>query len=103
MVHKTKKAEMENWGGVIGTKSGEIIEVPSYIQIMSKNRLKVRTQDWSGSHVNIITKKDVENYYKTEARNIMSGFRQLGSIGGDWRMIDNLAEETKYIFEKLGK
>lgn len=31
----------------------------------------------------------------------MSGYRQLGSIGGDWRMIDNIASDCETTFMNI--
>ena len=41
-----------------------------------------------------ITMEDIINYYKYQAPNISSGYRTLAGFGGDWRPIDNLANEV---------
>ena len=88
----SKKTE---WGGVFETKSGEVIQIPSYMSVINKNTIKVRTSDFRGSHVTTIKRT---SKFTHEAG---SGLAGIGDIQGDWRMIQNLTEELAYIFEKL--
>lgn len=100
-------------------KSGELMsqvedafgEVPAYLDIVNKNLIKINVADWQGEREVEITPEDVIEYYDTQARNITSGVRKLGSEVGDWRNIDALAKESLEVFkiinrpalEKLGK
>ena len=45
--------------------------------------------------------EDVVRYYAGDARNISSGMRTLGGITGDWRPINNLAEECLAWFKRV--
>jgi hypothetical protein len=74
------------WGGVFETRSGETVEIPSYMAVINKNTIKVRTSDFRGSHVTTIKRTDV---YRGS---MGSGWAEIGGIGGDWRMIQNLSE-----------
>lgn len=44
---------------------------------------------------------DVVEYYRTQARNIVSGCRQIADIVGDWRPIDELAKTCLEIYKVL--
>lgn len=61
-------------------------------------------------HADIVTQKaktsritvaDVVEYYRTQARNIVNGCRQIGDIIGDWRPIDELAHTCLEIYKVL--
>jgi len=86
-------------------------EVPEYLDIVNKNRIRIKVEDWRGRRWIEITPKDVIEYYDTQARNITSGVRNLAGHLGDWRNIDALAKESLEIFkitsrpelERLGK
>ena len=45
----------------------------------------------------VFTREDVKRYFST--RNGMSGLRLFGSVRGDWRMIDVIAEDARAYFE----
>ncbi len=66
-------------------------EIP--IKIVSKDKLKVKTDQGE----KIVTRKDVENFNL----NMLSGFATLGEISGDWRMIKDIADTCKYVFERI--
>jgi hypothetical protein len=44
---------------------------------------------------------DVANYFRYEAPNISSGCRTLAGIVGDWRPIDNLAQDVLSYFKDV--
>jgi len=66
-------------------------EIP--IKIVSKNKLKVKTDKGE----KIVTREDVKNFNL----NMLSGFATLGEISGDWRMIRDIADACKYVFERI--
>lgn len=66
------------------------------ITVISKNKLKVRTD----KGVEIVTIKDIIEYYVSQAGS-MSGYRELGTIGGDWRMIDYIAQDVLETFKEI--
>lgn len=66
-----------------------------FITIISKDKLEVKTDQGKS----IVTRKDVENFNV----NIGSGYAQLGSIGGDWRMIQDIKDACEYVFDRIDK
>lgn len=70
-------------------------DIPKYVCKAGKSYITIRFgNDWDNStKPRKITIDSVIEYYKTEARNITSGYRSLASFGGDWRYIDRLASE----------
>jgi hypothetical protein len=48
-----------------------------------------------------VSAQDLIYYYAHDARNITSGCRQLGSMVGDWRPIDNIAKQVLEIYKVL--
>lgn len=65
-------------------------EIPGYIKSAGKTFMTIKID----GNDEKITIKDVIKYYKTQAPNISSGYRSLARFGGDWRPIDNLANEV---------
>jgi hypothetical protein len=65
------------------------------IEIKDETTLIVK----AGGETHTITRNDLANYSKQEGS--QSGHRQLGSIGGDWRMIEGIANDISYTFNKL--
>lgn len=78
-------------------------EVPEYLDIVNKNLVRIKVSDWQGTRWVELTPEDIVEYYDTQARNITSGVRKLGSELGDWRNIDALAKETLEIFKIINK
>jgi hypothetical protein len=80
-------------------------EMDSAVQILSLKRIRIKAQSGYGdsdkSKWHVITIKDVIEYYRTQAGNISSGWRQIGDIGGDWRPIDSIAKDCLNIFKIL--
>ena len=77
-------------------------EVPGYFRKITKEKIIVRAgSEWEGYKDHTITIEDVVKYYATQANNIVSGCRQLGTIIGDWRPIDYLAKECLEIFKHI--
>ena len=68
-------------------------EVPEYILEAGKTFIKIRMSDWRGEQDLRITVKDVVEYYRKWARDIISGCRMIAGYAGDWRPIDRLAKE----------
>lgn len=79
--------------------------IPSYLNIINKDKIKIRAEQWEGAGAKeiTITPKDVVDYYHTEARNITSGVRSLAGFAGDWRMVDGMAKEALEVFKILNK
>ena len=72
------------------------------IKVKSNRELEIKTDDIiNGDKQHVITISDVIEYYKTQANNIVSGCRTLGSIVGDWRPIDHLAQYCLDTFKDL--
>jgi hypothetical protein len=68
---------------------------PQWLEVIDEDTIKVRVDgEWE-----TISKEDVNTYFDTNHG--MSGYRYLGSIGGDWRPIDELAETCFLIFETI--
>lgn len=75
-------------------------EVPGYIKKAGKTFIVINLgADWEGFKPRKIRIADVVRYYKEEACNIASGCRTLAGHVGDWRPIDNLAEECLEYFK----
>jgi hypothetical protein len=49
-----------------------------------------------------ISAEDLIRYYATQAPNIYSGCRTLGTIVGDWRPVDYIARECLERFKRRG-
>lgn len=79
------------------------MELLNFVERINKDALKVTTEDFQGTHENIVTRADIAKYWSGDAHNISSGCRQLGDITGDWRPINDLAELLASIFEELNK
>jgi hypothetical protein len=76
----------------------ELFEQEIPIIIQTKNTLIVK----AGEKNHFITRQDLRNYYQYQAGS-MSGCRELGTIKGDWRPIDNIANDVAYVFNKIDK
>ena len=80
-------------------------EFPEYLQIINRNKIKMRASVWEGAPAKwiTITPKDVINYYYKDARNISSGIRTLSTFSTDWRMVDNMAKEALEVFKIINR
>lgn len=76
-------------------------EVPEYFKRICKEHLVVLVNDYGGSEEHKITIDDVTEYYATQATNIISGCRKIGTVSGDWRNINYLAQECLEIFKAM--
>ena len=76
-------------------------EVPEYFKRICKEYVVVLVSDYRGSEEHKITIEDVVKYYATQAANITSGCRTIGTVTGDWRNIDYLAKESLKIFKVI--
>ena len=65
------------------------------IEIKSTTALIVK----AGGEAHTITRKDLEGYQKQTGS--QSGYRQLGTIGGDWRQIEAIASDVTFVFNKI--
>ena len=74
-------------------------DIPDYIRSATKKSITINTSEGAKK----VTIEDVVRYYATDARDMTSGFRQLGSIGGDWRPIDRLANEVLQYFKFVNR
>jgi hypothetical protein len=70
-------------------------EVP--IEILSKNELKVKYDDWQGISEDVITREDV-NSFKLD---IDSGIATIGNITGDWRQIETIRDDCFEVFRMI--
>ena len=71
-------------------KSGKTFLWVEYIHVLSDEPVATKIR---------IT--DVITYFKTQAPNITSGIRQLGSIVGDWRYVDAIAQDALNYFKEV--
>ena len=96
MTKKISKEEIEELENKVNG------DLPEYIKILTPTLVKVRAgSDWEGYEWHTLTIQDVAKYIRYESGNL-SGIRTLGSIIGDWRPIDNLAQIIwNGIFTKL--
>jgi hypothetical protein len=67
------------------------MELDDFVVKAGKTFITIRTSDWRGDSTHKFTTDDVARYYATDARNISSGIRTLGTLNGDWRPVDELA------------
>lgn len=94
-----KEQEAENYKNERETAINEINDdlyseqMP--IEVKDETTLIVK----AGGETHTITRKDIAEYQKQEGS--QSGYRQLGSIRGDWRMIESIANDISYTFNKL--
>ncbi len=79
-------------------------EIPDYIEIISPNKIKIKTDQsflrGTNDNWHIVLFTDIVRYYTYEVHS-MSGLRTLGTISGDWRNIDELAEQCIEIFKLI--
>lgn len=77
-------------------------EVPPYYIKITRDKVVVRAgSDWDGYKDYEITIEDVARYFACESGNLLSGFRSLGGLVGDWRQVDYLAHEILQIFKAV--
>ncbi len=76
-------------------------EIPEYFKRICKEYLVILVSDYRGSEEHKITIDDVVKYYATQATNIISGCRTIGTVSGDWRNVDYLAKECLEIFKVI--
>ena len=76
-------------------------DTPDYVLDAGKSFIKIRVSDWQGDQDLRVTVEDVVEYYRYEARNIISGCRVLAGYAGDWRPVDKLAKECLGWFKLL--
>ncbi len=79
-------------------------QLPEYFEIVNTNKIRVKTDQsflrGTKDNWHNITFDDILKYFSYEV-NSMSGLRQLGTIAGDWRNINDLAEQCIEIFKIL--
>lgn len=53
--------------------------------------------------VSAVVDGDVEIFKRTDRYGAMfgSGLAQFGPVMGDWRMISNIAEDVRYVFDRI--
>ena len=76
-------------------------QITDYMTLNDDNSLTINVSDWRGEQEIHVTIDDVVEYYLSQARNIMSGCRTLAGFTGDWRPIDNLAQECLDVFKEI--
>lgn len=77
-------------------------EIPEYLEIVNSEKIKIKTDSpflrGTSDNWHIVLFNDVIRYFTYEV-NSQSGLRSLGTIGGDWRLIDDLADQCVEIFK----
>lgn len=92
-------------GGALETKTEGIIELPPYVKVLSKNRLKVRLDaGWQGARTVIINRKDIQE----GANDLGYGVNTKScivfqGIAFDWRNARDFFQEMTYIFNALNE
>lgn len=78
----------------------DYLELPPYMKI-SNNVIYIHIADEPKPQR--VKMQDVVDYFTkySGSRGFQSSYRFLGQIGGDWRPIDQLAEDCLYIFQLL--
>lgn len=92
-------------GGIVEDKGGQIMELPPYVKVLSKNKLKVILDGgWQGMKTIMISKDD-----------ILKGMNDLGygiytkscivfkGIAFDWRNARDFFQEMIYVFKLLNE
>ena len=89
----TKSITQEQWEQVDRMFDGN---TPEYLNIVSRNLIKITISDWQGSKEIFVKPKNIIDYYHTNAQNTTSGLRTLAGHSGDWRPINDM---TNLLFE----
>jgi len=81
------------------------MELNDYMEVKN-NVIYIRVApDWEDAKPSKkkVKMSDVISYYArySGSRGFMASYRTLGEIGGDWRPIDELAEECFEVFKEL--
>ena len=90
----------EQWSQVDGLFGDGL---PEYFTKVSKNSISVKVSDWSGSKTIKVTPAEIVRYFHSDARNISSGIRTLGGWSGDWRPVDELAQEILAVYKIINR
>ena len=91
------KANKELIEEAIENVQDELDEEWTPIKILSRNRLKVKYSDWSGASEDVVTRDDVNSF----TSNWGSGVATLGNISGDWREIQEIANDCFEVFKMI--
>lgn len=77
--------------------------MPNYVVDAGKSFITIKTgADWMGGPKDHkITITDVVEYFCSQAPNLLSGCRTIGTLTGDWRPIDHLAHECLEWFKRV--
>lgn len=76
-------------------------EIPPYILGNNTEKIEIDVNRWQGQQRREITISDLMEYYEKEASKTDSELRNLAGIYGDWRNIDNLANEVRQYFMRV--
>ena len=85
-------------GGSVVFVGDEIVQVPDYIEVVSKEKVKVKVNGgWEGTHIITVTPEDI----KEMAEDLGTGIRtkpciMFKGIGWDWRNARSFIEEIHY-------
>ena len=73
------------------------------IEVINETTIRVGIYDGldGGWQAKDITIKGLIDYFAIDARNMSSGLRSIGSIHGDWRCIDALAQDSLCAFKEI--
>jgi len=75
------------------------LEWPSWLLVKNSRTLVITVDSWQRLGEYEVTVEDVVEYFAFKSGNILSGMRSLGSIVGDWRQIDCLAQFCHEVFK----
>ncbi len=78
-------------------------DIPGYITDAGRTFITIQISDWDGVRALKITLAAVIEYYATDARNTLSGIRTIAGHSGDWRPIDQLAQEALEWFKYVNR
>ena len=91
-----------NGGRVVFTKDG-VLELPSYIEVLSKEKVKVKIDSgWEGKHIVTVTPEDIRKMaddlgYGIYTKSCIVYF----GVAWDWRRARDLINEIHYLFKLL--
>ena len=93
-----------NGGGTVLTEDG-VVEVPDYIEVVSKEEVKVKVDGgWEGVHIVTVTPEDI----RAMAKDLGTGIRTKSCIvfkgvAWDWRNARDFINEMWWWFKLLGE
>lgn len=91
-----------NGGGMVITDDG-VVEVPDYIEVLSKEKAKVKVNaGWEGTHIITVTLEDIKGMAKDLGGGIMTkSCIVFKGVAWDWRPARDFINEMWSWFQLL--